>query len=663
MNMRYFNLLFFLLFVATISCAQGDADLERSFIPRDLLMQDADIFQVKVSTDGERVYYRREGGSDTLYYQEPASSTLEKYIVFPENIKSYAPTYNNGVIATAQSKESAKVFFAQGSSVKDVTPFEAKGVEILAFSRRLNSRVAMKFESDDIGQQGVWLVDVAGQKPRKIGLLGDMNKWYFDGLFQVKAGTKKNDSGGISLYRKSKGVWTLICENAPDVGRFIGGYQKIVSVSEDGSKIYYTDNSTTDKAILKSIETDSGKEEELAKDELTDLLAITALVNSAGEPQMILGSYADARRSYLDKATESDMLWLEKEMRGSPSVSEQSEDENIWIVKELTGGPTVYYFFNRKDKKLTRLFSANEALAEYKMAERTRFTVRTRDAMKLPVHLYIPAGSDENGDGYPDRALPTIIFVHGGPWKGVMHWNNWSLTRNFQLLADRGYAVLNVEFRGSGGLGKAFTDAGDKQWGGKMRLDLVDISRWAQKEGIAIEDKVGIWGYSYGGYAAMAGATLSAGEFACHISMVGVSDLSKYLENKGGSELWTERVGNPDTQEGKAILKKASPINYVDKVEAPILLVSGGQDTRVPAEEQSGKFANALADAEKDVLYLDYPEEGHNFAQSGTWVSFWAIAEQFLAKSLGGEFAPVNEDMDKGFYDVIVGEDFIDGME
>jgi acetyl esterase/lipase len=653
--MKYFNILFLLFFITSFSCAQGDVKPEKTFIPRDLLMQDADIFQVKISTDGKKVYYRRSGGSDTLYFQEPASSSLEKYIVFPSNIKSYAPTYNNGVVAIAQSKESAKVFFAQGSSVKDVTPFKSNGIEILAFSRRLNSRVALRFESDDIAQKGVWLIDLAGQKPRKIGLLGEMDNWYFDGLFQVKAASKKNKQGGISLYRKSQGTWELICENEPDVGRFIGGYQKIVSVSEDGSKIYYTDNSESDKAVLKSIGVDSGKEETLAKDDLTDLLAITALVNSEGKPQMILGSYADARRSYLDKATESDMLWLEKEMRGSPSVSEQSEDGNIWIVKELTGGPRVYYYFNRKDKKLTRLFSDNKELEAYKMAERTRFTVRTRDAMKLPVHLYIPADSDGDGDGYPDQALPTILFVHGGPWKGVMHWNNWAVTRNFQLLADRGYAVLNVEFRGSGGLGKSFTDAGDKQWGGKMRLDLVDISRWAQKEGI--------WGYSYGGYAAMAGATLSSEEFACHISMVGVSDLTQYMEDKGDSEIWTKRVGDPSTQEGKAILKKASPINYVDEVSAPVMLVSGGQDARVSSEEQSGKFANALSDAEKDVLYLDYPEEGHNFAQQGTWVSFWTIAEQFLAKSLGGEFAPTGEDLDKGFYDVLVGEDFIDGME
>lgn len=661
--MKYFNILILLLFISATSCAQEEVKSERTFIPRDLLMQDANIFQVKISKDGTRVYYRRTGGSDTLYYQEPEVTTLEKYIVFPTSIKSYEPTFNKGIVATAQVKEDAKVFFAQGSSVKDVTPFKAKSVEILAFSRRLNSRVAMRFDSDDIAQKGVWLVDMSGQKPRKVGLLGDMDKWYFDGLFQVKAGTKKNSSGGISLYRKSKGVWEPICENKPDVGRFIGGYQKIVSVSEDGSNIYYTDNSASDKAVLKSIGTDSGKEEILAKDELTDLLAITSLVNAEGKPQMILGVYADARRAYLDKATESDMLWLEKELRGSPSVSQQSEDGNVWIVKELTGGPITYYFFNRKDKKLSRLFSDNEALSTYDMAERTRFTVRTRDAMKLPVHLYLPADADANGDGYPDKPLPTILFVHGGPWKGVMHWNNWGVTRNFQLLADRGYAVLNVEFRGSGGLGKDFTDAGNLQWGVKMRLDLVDIARWAQKEGIAQEEKVGIWGYSYGGYAACAGATLSAGEYACHLSMVGVSDLSKYMENKGNSELWTERVGDPDTQEGKAILKKASPINYVEKVDAPILLVSGGQDSRVSADEQSGNFANALADANKDVLYLDYPEEGHNFAQTGTWVSFWAIAEQFLAKSLGGEFAPVDEDLDKGFYDVIVGEDFVDGLE
>jgi len=662
MNMKYLNLLFLIIFVTISACAQESEKPERSFIPRELLMQDADIFDVQLSINGQKVYFKRRGGSDTIYYRQPEETTLEKFIVFPEPVKSYAPTFNGGILAISSKSKSAKVYFAQGTKVKDITPFPINSAEILAFSRRLNSKAAIKFGSEDIAQRGVWLVDFGSQKPRKVGQMNDMDKWYFDGLFQIKAGMKTNDAGGISLYRKEQGIWKAINEYPQDVGKYIGGYQGIVSVSEDGNTIYYTDNYKKDKSTLMSIDVASHETKELGKDELTDLLPSTALVNVEGKPQMILGVYGDARRVYNDKATESDMLWLEKEMRGSPSVSKQSEDGNIWLVKEFTGAPIVYYFFNRKDKKLTRLFSNQSNLEQYKMAERSRFTVRTRDAKKLPVHVYLPADADGNGDGYPDNPLPTILFVHGGPWKGVAHWNSWSVTRNFQLLADRGYAVINTEFRGSGGLGKAFTDAGDGQWGAKMRLDLDDIARWAQKEGIAEEDKVGIWGYSYGGYAAMGAAALSAGEYACHISMAGVSDLTKYLDNKSNSTLWTTRVGDPSTAEGKATLQKASPINYVKNVESPVLLVSGGQDSRVP-ESQSEEFATALDDAGKSALYLSYPEEGHHFSQQNTWISFWAIAEQFLAKHLGGKFAPVGEDLEKGFYDAVIGADFIDGLK
>lgn len=661
MNMKLFSILSIFLITVSIACAQDADEQAIEFIPRETILQDAEIFDVKLSLSGDKVYYRKRGKGKQVFMLDAEKDAREKSVTFSDVIKTVHPSYLGGIVVVTQSSQGEKIYLTRNSKPKDITPFVAEEIRVIDFSAKLNTKVAVEISSSDNKKQGAWLVDLLGGKPRRAGILGDFDEWYFDDLFRVRAGKKRNDDGGVTLMHKLNGKWAEIQSYPADVGRYIGDYQGIVSVSGDGNTIWFTDNYESDKAVLMSIDSTNVKKE-VAVDELTDLLPSTALLDEKGQPQMILGIYADARRKYLDSKVEKDMLWLEKELRGSPSVSQQSQNGQIWLVKEFTGGPLKYYLFDRKAQALRPLFSDTPKLDNYKFAERTAFSVGTRDAKKLPVHVYLPAGSDNDGDGYPDEALPTVLFVHGGPWKGVTHWNSWALIKHFQLLTDRGYAVINTEFRGSGGLGKEFTDAGNMQWGGKMRLDLEDISRWAQKKGIAAKNKTALWGYSYGGYAAMAAAGMSSDEFACYISMSGVSDLLTYIEDRQNSSLWTKRVGDPSKEEGRAILKKHSPINYVDKVNAPVLLVAGSQDDRVP-QSQSDNYAEMLDAAGKEVIYFYYPEEGHHFTQLNTWISFWAIAEQLLARELEGKAAPVGEDREKGFFDAMYGADFIDGLE
>lgn len=663
--MKYFNVLFLVFFIAISLSAQEEKTEEetRTFIPREILMQEKEIYQVKLSREGDKVYFRRRTSPDTIFYSTNSESSTEKFIAIEGSLKSFEPTFKGGLIVVSAEKEKSKVSYILGRSVKDITPFPITGAKILDFSQKLNTRVAIDLETNEIKDSGVWLLDMNGGKPRRVGKMGGFKSWHFDDFFELKGAVKENEDQSISLYRKSQGVWEVIHDYPADVGAFIGGYQNIVSVSNDGQTIYATDNFEKDKTTLISVDVNTGKITELAKDDMTDLLASTALVNANGEPEMILGTFADARRHYLNKDVEKDFTFLENELRGSPSVSDQSTDGKIWLVKELTGGPITFYLFDREAKVLTKLFSDYPALEKYQMAERSTFAVRTRDSKQLPIHLYLPAGSDRNGDGYPDVPLPTIVYVHGGPWVGVVQWNSWFHTRNFQLLADRGYAVINAEFRGTSGLGKDFTDAGDKQWGDKMRLDLVDIGRWAVKEGIAEKEKLGIWGWSYGGYAANAMVGMSPDEYACAVSMYGPSDLDAFSRIPfTDTDLWRKRVGDFNTDEDAALLEKHSPIQYVEKVKVPVLLTTGSLDERVPQSEVDN-FADALEAANKEVVYFYYPDEGHDYSQSGSWISFWAIAEQFLAKSLGGDFEKTGEDLEKGFYDVIYGGDFIDGLE
>lgn len=647
----------FLFFVLT-AYAQEE---EKQYLSRKLFLEDADILDVQMAVTGKTVYYRRSGEPSKIFFIQPeVVGSAEKSMSFQGRVTEYAPTYYGGFLVAVKGDQGSKLVFARSGNKLNLTAFNLKEIDIITFSPKINTKAVVRLDSDNPKEKGVWLMDLPGGSPRRIGLMKEFDAWYYDDFLQVRAGKRTIEGDSIELLSKFTNKWERIQAYPPDVGRFTGGYQNIVSVRNDASKIYYTDNSETDKAVLMSIDR-SGKKEKLTQDEVSDLLAGRALIDKAGTPRMIEGSYADPRPQFLDDAAKADFGKLKEKLEGNARILQESSDGKKWLLAELTGGPIKYYLYNRSANKLNFLFLDNEKLREYTPASRTAFTVRTRDAKQLPVHVYLPADTDSNGDGYPETELPTILFVHGGPWRGVSHWDSWALTRHFQLLTDRGYAVINTEFRGSGGLGKAFTDAGDGEWGGKMRLDLEDISRWAQKEGIAKDGKTALWGYSYGGYAALTAAGMSPDEFACYISMSGVSDLYGYVEEQG-SALWTTRVGDAGTDEGKALLKKHSPINYVEKIKAPVLLVAGSQDTRVP-QSHSDNFAEAADAAGKEVVYFYYPEEGHHFRQLNTWLSFWAITEQFLAKNLDGQFAPSGEDLDAGFYDIMLGADFIDALK
>ncbi|MCB0592991.1 MAG: prolyl oligopeptidase family serine peptidase, partial [Phaeodactylibacter sp.] len=208
-----------------------------------------------------------------------------------------------------------------------------------------------------------------------------------------------------------------------------------------------------------------------------------------------------------------------------------------------------------------------------------------------------------------------------------------------------------------------FTDLGDRQWGEAMHHDKVDITRWAICQGIAREGKIAMWGWSYGGYATAAALAFAPELYACGISMYGPTDMDAFLRIPfTDNPLWRNRVGDPRTPEGASLLKKQSPINHIQDYRSPMLLTTGGKDGRVP-KKQVDEFADALNAGGKDVIYFYYPEEVHDYREPGSWISFWAIAEQFLAMHLGGRYQPVGRDLEKGDYKVVYGRAFIGQLE
>jgi dipeptidyl aminopeptidase/acylaminoacyl peptidase len=267
-----------------------------------------------------------------------------------------------------------------------------------------------------------------------------------------------------------------------------------------------------------------------------------------------------------------------------------------------------------------------------------------------------------NDDGIPDQPVPMVLFPHGGPWAR----NAWGYHPYHQWLANRGYAVLSVNFRSSTGFGKAFINAGDYEWGGKIMEDQQVAVQGAIAQGIAEPHAVAVMGGSFGGYSTLAGLTTFPDTFACGVDIVGPSNLITLLESippywQPMLELFTSRVGDFRTAEGRALLTKHSPLTYVDNIRSPLLIAQGANDPRVKQAE-SDQIVSAMQAKNIPVTYVLYPDEGHGFARPENNLSFAAVAEAFLASRLGGRCEAIGHDFQGASIQVPEGAHLIPGL-
>jgi dipeptidyl aminopeptidase/acylaminoacyl peptidase len=293
--------------------------------------------------------------------------------------------------------------------------------------------------------------------------------------------------------------------------------------------------------------------------------------------------------------------------------------------------------------------------------------------LKLVSYLTLPPDGPESGakpqaaeklakPDKPAKPVPMVLFVHGGPWSR----DEWGLNSTHQWLANRGYAVLSVNYRGSTGFGKKFVNASNREWGGKMHDDLVDAVKWAVDNGYADAKKVAIMGGSYGGYATLVGMTVTPNVFACGVDIVGPSNLKTFLATippywESGRAMWRIRMGDETTPEGVQFLQSRSPLTFVDRISRPLLIGHGKNDPRVN-EAESAQIVKTMRDKKLPVTYVLYPDEGHGFARPENRLSFNAVAEQFLAQHLGGRAEPVGNDFAGSSIEVKAGAEDVKGL-
>jgi dipeptidyl aminopeptidase/acylaminoacyl peptidase len=407
-----------------------------------------------------------------------------------------------------------------------------------------------------------------------------------------------------------------------------------VRFHKDGKRVYMVTNKGGDVDLLRLtlFDPETGKEEMVESDPLKRVDFGGASFSQVTD-ELIATTYVDekARVYWKDKAFEADYNLVKQKLPGKEiAFGSSTKDERLWLITAASDTePGERYLFDRQTKKLTLQYRLFEKLAREHLAPMKAITYKSSDGMEVPAFLTLPKG-------VAAKNLPLIVFPHGGPWSR----DTWGYDAYAQFLANRGYAVLQPNFRSSTGYGKKFLNAGNEQWGQTMQDDLTWGVKHLVSQGIVDPKRVGIMGISYGGYATLAGLAFTPDVYAAGVSIVGPSNLITLLDSippywEAIRKVFFTRMGDPATPAGKAQLEKQSPLNSAAKIKSPLLVVQGANDPRVKKAE-SDQIVVALRERGFPVEYIVAPDEGHGFARPVNEMAMIAAAEKFLARHLGG---------------------------
>ncbi len=516
----------------------------------------------------------------------------------------------------------------QTGEIKELTPYEDVQVQIINRDKRFPNELLIAMNKDNPQVHDVYHLDLTTGELKEVAKNpGTIAGWLSDADFKVRGAYASTPTGGFELLIRTQEdapwdtVLTIDSENALTSGP--------VSFTRDGQALYLLDSRNVNAGRLVKFDLATRKIEVIAEDPQYDVDNV--MVNpDTYEIQAV--AFAKDREEWkvLDKAIAKDFTRIAGLDRGDFVIYDRDNADRIWLVGfSADNCPASYYAYDRVSKEGTFLFYSRPELKKYTLATMEPISFTSRDGLTIHAYLTLPPGKEK-------RNLPLVLNVHGGPWAR----DTWGFDSEAQWLANRGYACLQVNYRGSTGYGKAFVNAADREWGGKMHDDLVDAVNWAVKEGIADPQKVAIYGGSYGGYAALVGATFTPDLFCCAVDIVGPSNLLSFIQTVPPywSTLLTifhQRIGDPAVDE--EFLKSRSPLFKVDQIKIPMLIAQGANDPRVNQAE-SEQIVAAMKEKGLYHEYMLFPDEGHGFAKPENRLKFYGAAEKFLAKYLGGRY-------------------------
>jgi dipeptidyl aminopeptidase/acylaminoacyl peptidase len=547
---------------------------------------------------GIRLYFWAEDGRHLVYLQDKGGD---------ENWRLYAvdPATNR---------------------IRDLTPFENVQARPLEKNKRFPDELLVELNRRDPRLHDVHRLNLAtGDLELVAENPGNVASWVADVGMRVRGALSAYPDGGFGLLvrKTEEDDWHELLRWGPEDGLNSGP----VGFSEDGARMFLKDSREANAARLVRLDLHTEEVEILAEDPEFDVSGVLVHPDTR-EVQAATVTRARTEWIVFDEAVREDFAAIAKLHPGDFAVASRDRADENWLVTfTVDDGPVSYYAYDRGEKQGTHLFDNRPELKEYTLAPMEPVSFETRDGLKIHGYLTVPSAMGR-------KHLPMILNVHGGPWARDL----WGYDPEAQWLANRGYACLQVNYRGSTGYGKRFLNAGNREWGAKMHDDLVDAVGWAVENGIADPERVAIYGGSYGGYAALVGATFTPDLFRCAVDFVGPSNLITLIRSippywKTLVAVFYERVGNPETE--KEFLESRSPLFRVDQIKIPMLIAQGANDPRVKQAE-SEQIVAAMEEKGIDHEYLLFPDEGHGFAKPENRLKFYAAAERFLAKHLGG---------------------------
>lgn len=637
-----------LLAVASPRAAFGQTGAQPPIIDRELFFGDPEISGAQISPDGKFIAFIKpfKGTRNVWVKRTEAPFDSAKPITADtaRPIPAYFWSRDGKYILFVQDKAGDENYLvyavnpaenpAAGQEVpaaRNLTDLKGVRAQIAAVPRSEPDAIYVAINDRDKAWHDLYKVKIStGERTLVRQNTERITSWVFDLKDQLRMATRVADNGDTEVLRVDDKGFTRVysCNVFEGCGP--------VRYHKDGRRVYFITNkgSNIDLTRLELFDPATGKEEMVESDPLNRVdLNNVSFSEVSDEP--IFTSYDDERERiyWKDKSFEADYKLLQKKLPGKEiGFASGTKDERLFlIVAGSDTEPGERYLFDRQTKKLTLQYRIREKLNRAHLAPMKSVRYKSSDGLEIPAYLTLPKG-------VAPKNLPVVIHPHGGPWAR----DSWGYDTFAQFYANRGYAVLQPNFRGSTGYGKKFIDAGNKQWGDKMQDDITWGVKYLVAEGIADPKRIGIMGGSYGGYATLAGVTFTPDLYAAAVDYVGPSSLITLLENippywEAGRQLFYQRMGDPTTPEGKAQLERQSPINSATKIKTPLLVVQGANDPRVTKRE-ADQIVIALRDRGFPVEYINAPDEGHGFARPINNLAMITSAEKFLAKYLGGRY-------------------------
>jgi dipeptidyl aminopeptidase/acylaminoacyl peptidase len=642
--------------------------VDAEMIPRELVFGNPDKTSPRLSPDGSKLSFLAPVDGVLNVWVGPADDPAAARPVTEDKkrgIRIHFWAYTSKHVVYLQDEEGDEdwhvyvVDLEQGTT-RDLTPIEGVKADIVEVSHKRPGEILVGLNDRDPKFHDVHRLDLATGELTLVQENKEFLGFVTDDDFNIRFAMKLTADGGSELFQPGDqpGQWRSFLK----IGKEDSETTYPVDFDKSGRVLYMVDSRDRDTSALVSWNLDTDQKQVLAEDPKADLADV--FVHPTEKTITAVAFNYDRKRwQILDDAVAPDFEALRQVADGDIEPLGSTLTFDRWMVAYVVDdGPVRYYRYDRDDKQASFLFTNRAALEGKTLARMRPELIESRDGLILVSYLTLPPGTDADGGGRPDRPLPLVLHVHGGPWSRV----SWGYNPFHQWFANRGYAVLSVNFRGSTGFGKGFLNAGDLEWAAKMHDDLLDSVEWAVEQGIADPDRVAIFGGSYGGYATLVGMTFTPEVFAAGVDIVGPSNLVTLLESippywAPAIELFAKRVGDHRTEEGRALLSERSPLSRADRIQRPLLIGQGKNDPRVKQAE-SDQIVDAMKAKGIPVTYVLYPDEGHGFARPENRLSFYAVTEAFLAPILGGRFEPIGDDFEGSSIELVEGAGHVPGL-